>query len=64
MQPKNQITGANLCMDCLTLGCVVNAAGRETEGVHEKVVGRGNVLAYENRDESFDFGHMRLFQCV
>ena len=64
MQPKNQITGANLCMDCLTLGCAVNAAGRETEGVHEEVVGCGNVLAYENRDESFDFGHMRLFQCI
>ena len=39
--------------------CAVNAAGREAEGMHEKVVRRGNVLAYENRDESFEFGHVR-----
>lgn len=60
MQPKHLITGANFCVDRMTFVSSMDAAGRETKGMHKKVVGRGNVLADEDRDESIDLGHVRL----
>src|SRR2546423_365612 len=58
MQPNNNVTSANLCMDGLTFWCPVNATRSKAKGVHEKVVRRRNVLTHENWDESFDFGHI------
>ena len=58
MQPNRKVTRAHLGMDDLAFGSAVNAARCEAQGVHEKVMLRGDILAHEKGNEPFDFGHI------
>jgi hypothetical protein len=64
MQPNNKVADTNLAMNGLAIGSAVDTARGETQSIHEKVMLRGDVLAYEDRDESFAFVHSVLVRCA
>jgi hypothetical protein len=60
MQPNRGGPGTDLRMHRLACGLAFHAPSVEAERVHEAVVGRGDVLGYQERDGAVESGQTHL----